>query len=171
VLGVPFSHLASLEQLEARPKLRLGLVERGSRPAGRHVLAGFPHQIERPELGAVGRRRVHLIDAADVLAVLDDGPVGEVGEGARVAESSRAQRQGHGGTDEDNLTRLLCRQSAMQALSPGGMGSVMLTSAECRALAEQKLVEADQDGRHRRRLIIAAEAWGIQLAQGRDPEA
>ena len=35
----------------------------------------------------------------------------------------------------------------------------MLTSAECRAQAEKKLAEADQDGRHRKRLITAAEGW------------
>jgi hypothetical protein len=35
----------------------------------------------------------------------------------------------------------------------------MLTSAECRAQAEAKLAQAEQDGRHRRRLITAAEAW------------
>ena len=34
----------------------------------------------------------------------------------------------------------------------------MYTSAECRALAEQKLAEPDQAGRHRNRLITAAEA-------------
>jgi hypothetical protein len=50
-------------------------------PAGRHVVARLPHQIERPEPGAVGRRRVRLIDAADLLAILDDAPVGEVRKG------------------------------------------------------------------------------------------
>jgi hypothetical protein len=42
----------------------------------------------------------------------------------------------------------------------------MLTSAECRAHAEAKLaqaeakpVQAEGDDRHRRRLLIAAEAW------------
>jgi hypothetical protein len=34
----------------------------------------------------------------------------------------------------------------------------LFTSAECRALAEQKLAEAERDDRHRRRLITAAEA-------------
>ena len=43
----------------------------------------FPHQMERPEPGAVGRRRVHLIDATDVIAVLDDAPIGEVRKGMR----------------------------------------------------------------------------------------
>jgi ABC-type Zn uptake system ZnuABC Zn-binding protein ZnuA len=35
----------------------------------------------------------------------------------------------------------------------------MFTSAECRAHAEEKLAQAERDGRHRRRLITAAEAW------------
>jgi hypothetical protein len=35
----------------------------------------------------------------------------------------------------------------------------VLTSAECRAQAEQKLAQAEHDGRHRKRLIVAAEAW------------
>ena len=35
----------------------------------------------------------------------------------------------------------------------------MFTSAECRAQAEQKLAQAQRDDRHRKRLIIAAEAW------------
>jgi hypothetical protein len=37
----------------------------------------------------------------------------------------------------------------------------MLTSAECRAQAEQKrrLAQAQYEGRQRRRLLIAAEAW------------
>jgi hypothetical protein len=37
----------------------------------------------------------------------------------------------------------------------------MLTSAECRAHAEQKrrLAQAECDDRHRRRLLVAAEAW------------
>src|SRR5258707_12132796 len=35
----------------------------------------------------------------------------------------------------------------------------MLTSAECRAQAEQKLAQAERDDRNRKRLITAAEAW------------
>ena len=35
----------------------------------------------------------------------------------------------------------------------------MFTSAECRAQAEQKLAQAQCDDRHRKRLIVAAEAW------------
>jgi hypothetical protein len=35
----------------------------------------------------------------------------------------------------------------------------MFTVAECRARAEQKLAQAERDGRHRRKLIAAAEAW------------
>jgi hypothetical protein len=41
----------------------------------------------------------------------------------------------------------------------------MFTSAECRAHAEQKLAEADRDGRHRKRLIAAAEAWLLLASQ------
>jgi hypothetical protein len=33
------------------------------------------------------------------------------------------------------------------------------TSADCRAIAEKKLEEADGDDRHRKRLITAAEGW------------
>ena len=36
---------------------------------------------------------------------------------------------------------------------------VMLTSAECRARAEQKLAEADLHPRHEKRLRTAAEGW------------
>jgi hypothetical protein len=43
----------------------------------------------------------------------------------------------------------------------------MLTSAECRAHAEQKLAEADRDERHRKRLITAAEAWLLLASQMR----
>jgi hypothetical protein len=35
----------------------------------------------------------------------------------------------------------------------------MFTSAECRAIAEQKLAEAERDERHSKGLIAAAEAW------------
>ena len=45
----------------------------------------------------------------------------------------------------------------------------MLTSAECRAQADQKLAKAEHDERHRKRLITAAEAWlflGSQLRRG-----
>jgi hypothetical protein len=34
-----------------------------------------------------------------------------------------------------------------------------LTSAECRAQAEEKLAQAEHADRHRNRLITAAEAW------------
>jgi len=47
----------------------------------------------------------------------------------------------------------------------------MLTSAECRAQAEQKLAQAECDDRHRRRLITAAEAWLILASQMRRVEA
>jgi hypothetical protein len=63
-----------------------------------------------------------------------------------------------------------------------GWGRAMLTSAECRAQAEQKLAEANRDYRHRKRLITAAEAWlflanqlkraeRIVVAQGRPKRA
>jgi hypothetical protein len=39
-------------------------------------------------------------------------------------------------------------------------GSAMfITSAECRARAEQKLAQAEYDDRNRKRLITAAEGW------------
>jgi hypothetical protein len=47
----------------------------------------------------------------------------------------------------------------------------MFTSAECRAQAEQKLVLADHDGRNRKRLIAAAEAWLFLASQLRRHEA
>jgi hypothetical protein len=36
---------------------------------------------------------------------------------------------------------------------------VVLSAAECRAIAKQKLAQAAHDDRHRRRLTYAAEAW------------
>ena len=38
-------------------------------------------------------------------------------------------------------------------------GALMFTAAECRAKALEKIVQAKQDKRHRRKLISAAEAW------------
>jgi hypothetical protein len=35
----------------------------------------------------------------------------------------------------------------------------VFTAAECRAIAGRKLAQAEQDPRHRRRLITAAQAW------------
>jgi hypothetical protein len=35
----------------------------------------------------------------------------------------------------------------------------MFTSAQCLAIAGQKLAQAALDGRHRRRLLSAAQAW------------
>jgi hypothetical protein len=35
----------------------------------------------------------------------------------------------------------------------------MFTSSECCAIAEKKLAEAENDDRHRRRLINAAKSW------------
>jgi len=48
--------------------------------------------------------------------------------------------------------------------------SAMLTSAECRAQAEQKLAQAERDERHRKRLITAAEAWLFLAGQLRRAE-
>jgi hypothetical protein len=42
---------------------------------------------------------------------------------------------------------------------------MLLTSAECRTLAEEKLAEADRDDRNRRRLTTAAEAWLLLAGQ------
>jgi hypothetical protein len=47
----------------------------------------------------------------------------------------------------------------------------MLTSAECRAQADQKLAQAEHDERHRKRLITAAEAWLFLARQLRRAEA
>jgi hypothetical protein len=40
-----------------------------------------------------------------------------------------------------------------------------LTSAECRAQAEEKLTQAEHDYQHRNRLITAAEAWLFLASQ------
>jgi hypothetical protein len=42
---------------------------------------------------------------------------------------------------------------------------MFLTSTECREIAEKKLAEADRDGRHRKRLITAAEGWLFLASQ------
>jgi hypothetical protein len=56
--------------------------------------------------------------------------------------------------------------------SAGDRRSVMLTSAECRAMAEQKLAQAERDDhQHRRRLLIAAEGWLLLASKLRDTEA
>ena len=47
----------------------------------------------------------------------------------------------------------------------------MLTSAECKVQAEQKLAQAERDERHRKRLITAAEAWLFLASQLRRVEA
>ena len=46
----------------------------------------------------------------------------------------------------------------------------MFSSAECQAHAEEKLLEANNDPRHRRRLLTAAEAWLYLAAQIRSAE-
>lgn len=38
-------------------------------------------------------------------------------------------------------------------------GSAMFTYAQCRAIAEQKLAQAEHDPENRRRLITAANGW------------
>jgi hypothetical protein len=55
---------------------------------------------------------------------------------------------------------------------------LLITSTECRAIAEKKLAEAGRDERHRRRLTKAAEGWlfvasqlkGLEKSLGRDDE-
>lgn len=47
----------------------------------------------------------------------------------------------------------------------------MWTSVECRARAEQKLMQAELDTRHRRRLLDAAQAWLILASRTRRLEA
>jgi hypothetical protein len=51
------------------------------------------------------------------------------------------------------------------------MSQDMLSSAECRAYAEQKLAQAKRDDAHRKRLITAAEAWLILASHMRRLEA
>jgi hypothetical protein len=59
----------------------------------------------------------------------------------------------------------------MKAPSQDDCGNAMLTSAECRAQADQKLAQAEHDERHRKRLITAAEAWFFLASQLRRAEA
>jgi hypothetical protein len=47
----------------------------------------------------------------------------------------------------------------------------MYTSDECRAQAEEKLVQAQRDDRNRKRLITAAEAWLFLASQLRRADA
>jgi hypothetical protein len=48
----------------------------------------------------------------------------------------------------------------------------MFTSVECRAMAEEKLAQAERvDHQHRRRLITAAEGWLFLASKLRDTEA
>jgi hypothetical protein len=47
----------------------------------------------------------------------------------------------------------------------------MFTSAECRAMAEQKLAQAERDDhQHRRRLLTAADAWLFLASRLREIE-
>jgi hypothetical protein len=50
-------------------------------------------------------------------------------------------------------------------------GTPMFTSAECRAMSEQKLAQAEHDDRHRNRLITAAQGWLLLASQIRRLEA
>jgi hypothetical protein len=59
----------------------------------------------------------------------------------------------------------------MKAPSQDDCGNAMLTSAECRAQADQKLAQAEHDERHRKRLITAAEAWLFLASQLRRAES
>jgi hypothetical protein len=59
----------------------------------------------------------------------------------------------------------------MKVPSQDDWGNAMLTSAECRAQADQKLAQAGHDERHRKRLITAAEAWLFLASQLRRAEA
>jgi hypothetical protein len=59
----------------------------------------------------------------------------------------------------------------MKAPAQGDQSGVMFTSVECRAMAEQKLAEAERDGHHRQRLITAAEGWLFLASKLRDIEA
>ena len=47
----------------------------------------------------------------------------------------------------------------------------MFTSAECRAMAEQKLAQADRGEGNRKRLITAAEGWLFLASKLREEEA
>jgi len=55
------------------------------------------------------------------------------------------------------LTTLVSKHSPRVA--PTNLGTRMLTATECRARAHEKLTQAKQDKRHRRKLTSAAEAW------------
>ena len=47
---------------------------------------------------------------------------------------------------------------------------LLITSTECRTIAEKKLAEASRDTRHRRRLANAAEGWLFLAGQLKDLE-
>ena len=47
---------------------------------------------------------------------------------------------------------------------------LLITSTECRTIAEKKLAEASRDTRHRRRLTNAAEGWLFLAGQLKDLE-
>jgi hypothetical protein len=44
-------------------------------------------------------------------------------------------------------------------VAPTNLGTRMFTADQCRAKALEKLTQAEQDKRHRRKLTSAAEAW------------
>jgi hypothetical protein len=69
------------------------------------------------------------------------------------------------------LDRLILPRALRTKSGSDGEKSEMLTSAECRAMAESKLAEAERDDSHRARLITAAEAWLFLAGQLRRAEA
>src|SRR4029077_15710976 len=63
------------------------------------------------------------------------------------------------------LHRLAPQRFAMNPPLRWFRGVPMLTSAECRTQAEEKLAQAEHDNQHRNRLITAAEAWLFLASQ------
>ena len=59
----------------------------------------------------------------------------------------------------------------MKAPAQGDQSGVMFTSAECHAMAEQKLAQAERDDHHRQRLITAAEGWLFLASKLKDSDA
>jgi hypothetical protein len=59
----------------------------------------------------------------------------------------------------------------MKSPAQGDRSGVMFTSADCRAMAEQKLAQAERDDHHRQRLITAAEGWLLLASKLKDSEA
>jgi hypothetical protein len=61
-------------------------------------------------------------------------------------------------------TRCPVRRYSRGRMVPVGW-IMMFTSAECQAIAEQKLAEVERDPHHKKRLRRAAEAWLILANQ------